>query len=383
MAIIPCVACGKRIDVEAPRCPYCGDRHPLAPPPAVKTWFARFVAVASGLIAGLLVAFVVLPRRTELPSPPWAGVLRPAPVAATTPPASGEPPGRFYSAAVLLNGRLYVAGGFHSQGVARDLRVFDPRRGGWGPSRPLGSPFSFGVAAAHDGRIYIAGGCVNSDCRVGITRDLRIYDPASGAWTAGPLMLTLRTWTAGASDDHRLYLAGGMGPCPPCRPTDAFEAYDFAGKEWLRLSPMPSTRDHAAAAIVGRAFFVIGGYDLASGSQKIVNRVDAYELDNDRWLPRSPLLTPRGEAAAAAIGGKVYVAGGVGHDAGGNHVELSVLEVYDPARDSWKRRANMPEPASRLQAVAVDGKLELIGRVHLLYDPATDSWTRLPAIPND
>jgi hypothetical protein len=50
------------------------------------------------------------------------------------------------------------------------------------------------------------------------------------------------------------------------------------------------------------------------------------------WQPIVPLPVARGAAFAAAIGGKIYVAGGVGP---GSSI-LAKIAIYDPAADAWK-----------------------------------------------
>ena len=57
----------------------------------------------------------------------------------------------------------------------------------------------------------------------------------------------------------------------------------------------------------------------------------------------------RREHAFAAVGGKLYVFGGV--DAGGGR--LSTAEVYDPASDSWAQVTSLTATRSNLVAVAL------------------------------
>lgn len=54
------------------------------------------------------------------------------------------------------------------------------------------------------------------------------------------------------------------------------------------------------------------------------------------WRTRASMPTPRLEAGAAVINGKVYVVGGFSGSA------LTTTEAYDPATDTWTTRADMP-----------------------------------------
>src|SRR5947199_59368 len=102
----------------------------------------------------------------------------------------------------------------------------------------------------------------------------------------------------------------------------------------------------------------------------------------DSWSPSAPLPTPRrlltAAAAAVALDGKVYVLGGSDGSAASG-----ALEVYDPALNSWSRKAPMPTPRVFLAAAAVNGRIYAIGgapdccgnattNVVEVYDPATD-----------
>src|SRR5262249_42990665 len=104
-----------------------------------------------------------------------------------------------------------------------------------------------------------------------------------------------------------------------------------------------------------------------------------------RWEARAPLPSSRSEVAAAEVGGKVYVVGGL--------VESGVtgaLEAYDPAIDAWQVLAPLPEPAHHPSAGSLDGKLYVFGgytgdwapsRRAWEYDPGANAWRELPPMP--
>ena len=97
--------------------------------------------------------------------------------------------------------------------------------------------------------------------------------------------------------------------------------------------------------------------------------------------------TPRHGLAAAVLDGKIYVVGGSNGSA-----PSGALEVYDPAQNSWRRRASMPTARVFLAAAALDGKLYAMGgspdccgngRTDTVevYDPGSDSWSNAPPLP--
>src|SRR5689334_10192375 len=71
------------------------------------------------------------------------------------------------------------------------------------------------------------------------------------------------------------------------------------------------------------------------------------------WSEKARLPEPRGEVAAAAVGGKIYVLGGsaLGADA------QTLNEEYDPAMDRWRVRAPMPRGLSHVGAVGMNGRI--------------------------
>jgi N-acetylneuraminic acid mutarotase len=106
------------------------------------------------------------------------------------------------------------------------------------------------------------------------------------------------------------------------------------------------------------------------------------------WAQRSSMPTARTSLGVAASGGKVYAIGGV-RNSGGSADCLSVLEAYDPATDTWQRKADMPTARNSLAVVTgPDGKIYAIGGVQTpvystveAYDPATDTWQRKADMP--
>ncbi len=82
-------------------------------------------------------------------------------------------------------------------------------------------------------------------------------------------------------------------------------------------------------------------------------------------------------ATAVVLGGRLYVAGGLGCDK---------LQMWDGT--AWTLKADLPAVRWNAASVAVDGKMWVIaGRVRgegdtasvIIYNPETDSWT--PGVP--
>jgi non-specific serine/threonine protein kinase len=95
--------------------------------------------------------------------------------------------------------------------------------------------------------------------------------------------------------------------------------------------------------------------------------------------------TGRWQHASAAVGGRVYVVGGVVEGNG----DSRSLWAYDPVSGEWQADlAPLPTEREHLSAVELDGRLIVIGgrKVRNLgaveaYDPTTDTWETLPELP--
>ena len=76
--------------------------------------------------------------------------------------------------------------------------------------------------------------------------------------------------------------------------------------------------------------------------------------------------TPRSFFAAAVVSDKIYAIGGVAQNVG---PVLGAVEEYDPATDTWTRKADMPNPRSGTAAASVKGKIYLIGGTPAVQGP--------------
>jgi len=91
------------------------------------------------------------------------------------------------------------------------------------------------------------------------------------------------------------------------------------------------------------------GGETGDGADETVNSVYVYEPQVDAWTQLASMGTARRAHASAAVGGKLYVFGGVGAMAS----HLSTAEVYDPASDSWAPVTSLTSARSSLVAVAL------------------------------
>jgi N-acetylneuraminic acid mutarotase len=172
-------------------------------------------------------------------------------------------------------------------------------------------------------------------------------------------------------------------------------AAEMEAGTWTRKADMPTARYWSGSAVVDGKIYVFGGMVIGGEPvpKGITAVVEEYDPATDTWTRRADMPTARHGVRAAAVDGIIYAIGGWKGDAvtcWGNM--LSTVEAYDPATDTWDTKAGMPTRRGASAIAVVDGRIYVIGgpgkNVANLplstveaYDPATDTWTTKADMP--
>jgi N-acetylneuraminic acid mutarotase len=164
---------------------------------------------------------------------------------------------------------------------------------------------------------------------------------------------------------------------------------------WAKKAPMRFARSEFQAAAVNGKIYVIGGgrVDIRDGKpfDSYTNGdTDEYDPATDSWRARAPMPEGGTHNSIAVLDGKFYIAGGF---AGRQHtLPTASLYSYDPATDTWRRLAPLSSPRASIALVAMDGKIHAFGgrlmgeesslATHEVYDPKTDTWTLATSMPS-
>ncbi len=195
-------------------------------------------------------------------------------------------------------------------------------------------------------------------------------------WESLAITAPTRRWNVGVGVmDNKLYVVGGQDEA-------AFfttvEVYDPETDTWSSLPDMPTPRRDAHVHEINGKLYVIGGHDQVSW----VDILEVYDPETNSWESRAT----EGQGAwwdrqGAVINGKLYL------NTGNDPAEI---HVYDPHTDSWEY---IPGGLSHgnVAAAAIDGKLYLAGGWHhsgqynasdlVVFDPADNSTTWLAWMP--
>lgn len=180
--------------------------------------------------------------------------------------------------------------------------------------------------------------------------------------------------------DGTIWIFGGLGSDGSV--SGRHEGYDPAIDSWKGGDDLPVPVQHAMSVTWQGTPVVLGGW-RAEGANTQIATDKVWRVVNSRWVELPPLLQPRAAGAAAVVGGRLVVTGGVG----ANGRLLNTTEVFDG--NTWKLGAEMPTPRQMLGAASDDKVVYAVGGTDgtselptvEAYDPAADSWTSLPALP--
>ena len=242
------------------------------------------------------------------------------------------------SGLLLPNGKVLVLGGALPN---LTTEVFDPANSTVAAGPAVLAPRSFATyTRLADGRIFVAGGCVDNGCsaRVATTE---IFDPATGQFTAGPNMAHSRSLhTATLLTDGRVLLVAGVGfstTCPnvpSCFLNDA-ELYSPTTNSFTAKPILMTTSDagderelHATALAGNGTAITCGGYFQYYGSSYRVLGVCSIFHPATNTFTDGPTISPRQVHAATTLAdGSVLMAGGSGIYTTG----IDTADLYDPA----------------------------------------------------
>ena len=276
--------------------------------------------------------------------------------------------------AALVAGLVYFtlpSGGAKHPSTVGASQPTAPTVGQWRPIADARVARYSVTSAQVDGTIWLFGG-VRSDGTV--TARHEGYDPAVDEWKRGDdLPVAVSHAMAVTWEGNAVVLGGWMAEGG--KNVAADQVWRVVNGRWVELPHLLQPRAAAAAAVVGGRIVVTGGVD-ANGA--LLNTTEVF--DGNAWTLGAPIPTPRQMLAAASDGKLMYAVGGT------NGTDLPTVEAYDPAAKTWMPLPALPKARSDLGATIADGRLVILGGVSSgqvlksasTFDLMTKTWTGLP-----
>jgi N-acetylneuraminic acid mutarotase len=257
------------------------------------------------------------------------------------------PTWRVHSAAVGLNGKVYI---FSGAGASLELstQAYDPVTNTWATKAQMPSSLMNHAAVEHGGNVYIFG---STNTGTGVTY---MYNPGTDAWTTKTALGNSRTHMCAASVAGKIYVFGGDDGVDPLK--DNHE-YNPATDTWTVKAQMTYRRLHFCGVAVNGKVYAIGGFGGITGPDYAdLSSVEEYDPAANSWTAKANMPTARSGLAAGVIADRVYVFGG--YDAPDR---MTVTEIFDPADNGWTTGVAMPVGRSAHTAASLHGGIYVLG----------------------
>ena len=282
---------------------------------------------------------------------------------------------RFEALGAVVDGEVWVMGGFLSSGlnVTERVDIYDPGTDTWRVGPDLAGAQTHAGVVVVGSELILAGGFVGNVRSRATSATVWRWSVQHAAWTRGPDFPTRRAAVAMALVGSEIHAAGGLTEDGN---TDSEEhvVLDLAGTNgWSNAPPLPVARNHGGAAAAGGLFFAVAGrhaWDEVAGDEA---RLDAFDPSTNAWQERTSMRAPRSEIGASTLvtaDGRLLVIGG---SIPGPLPSASVL-VYDPREDVWSSLPDLPQALKGAVAARVGVKVVVTTGSPTSTDPSATTY---------
>ncbi|WP_448581315.1 Kelch repeat-containing protein [Thermaurantiacus sp.] len=327
------------------------------------------LASSAALLAAPALAQWTPPAKERVARPPAA------PPRFRSQPALPKPVQEIYPA--LFDARIIVGGGFEARGPAvkslADLaptaavHAFRPGARAWERLPDLPIALHHPLLVSHAGRLWCIGGFTARSGALWIM-ERRVWTLARGAarWEEGPPLPRPQAEAVGGVVGGRLIVAAGRTPMEAANAgfADHGDTQDCwmltsDGQKWEPGPRVPRGVNSAAFAVLDGRLHMVGGRYVTGGQILNISEHQVFDPASGSWSQRAAMPAPRGGHAAAVALGRLYVFGG--ESFGKSPAVHAEVFAYDPKADRWQEVARMGEGRHGLGAVGVAGRIHLLG----------------------
>lgn len=225
-----------------------------------------------------------------------------------------------FTATLLGNGQVLIAGGSNSSGLVSTAELYDPSTGTFNLTGSLNTPrFGHTATLLPSGEVLIAAGSSNTT----YLTSAELYNPSTGTFTPTGSMKTARElFTATLLTNGEVLVAGGQNSNFVYPYISSAELYNPSTGKWTSTGSLNAGRYNHTATLLnnGEVLIAGGGAHLAS--------TELYNPATGKFSLAANLSTGRTDHSAVLLGnGDAMVVGGY-DGSGGNIGYLSSAELF-------------------------------------------------------
>jgi non-specific serine/threonine protein kinase len=338
-----------------PRPPEPEPDGPAGPGPAAPRRFPVDPRILLGLLAVACVAVLAVVLLGGGDDDKQASSTTPPPVAAPPPnagPAQGDsawaakapsPSARQQVATAVLGGKISLIGGLVGKDTATataEVESYDPAIDTWNTQTSLPRPLHHAAAVGYRGELVVIGGWEPEGTNLLANTSREVLALRNGRWVRLPSLHHPRAAGAAVVVDDQIVVVGGQANNALVPVTEIFD-----GTKWHDAAPLPTPREHVAAATDGRFVYVVGGRKRSSDQNTAA--LERYDAKSDRWTKLRNMPVATGSMGAAIANGRLIVVGGEGPSQ-----VIKNVQAYDIASGRWSQLSPMRTPRHGLGVAA-------------------------------
>lgn len=256
--------------------------------------------------------------------------------------------------------------GFDDDPYRKDVEVLSG--GEWTTKSPISVARDYFVTTPRsDGSFVVIGGFSK-----GMANQLLHYAPASDEWDTIGTFDNRVVPAGGAISGDRAVVAGGSYNWKD--PTADTAIVDLVSGEATEVASAPEPFVYAASAAIGDKLYVAGGstnvFQLGTRDDLVV-----YDATTDAWTALAPLPGgPIDGHSMVALHDHLFVIGGYADSAN----VLAAVWRYDVANDVWEEADPLPEGVADACAVAVGDRIVVMGGLRQSSAPLAEVVAYVP-----
>jgi len=280
------------------------------------------------------------------------------------------PGARFSHTTVAINNAMYVFGGTDNLGVSffDDLWKLPSDLSDYEELQPSGEKPAgryYHAAAVVDGKMFIYGGLSYQNGPF-MSSDMWVYDPVLNSWEmigyAENNTPPSRLMHSLVSVDNILYLYGGQGDTAEA--LDDFWAFDTTTKTWNQLTPNPlAPRYGHGAEVINGQMYVIAGAD----DETYHNDTWMCQISSGQWTKLDCQLEPGYSPPPRAFHGTLaqlaalWIFGGRGLPTSVTLHDVYKMDISATGSCQISEQPALPEASLSLDGVDFDNRAVIFG----------------------